>query len=105
MKAGLRHDMDMDSDMNRLVLLSSQITLWPVCLPTGAKESMVAAQYCSVAPVVLHGVGCGPGCVHWGDGHFLEKIVSFEYASISISMESHSSDALSVGCWVASLLP
>lgn len=69
-------------------LLCSQISLWPVCLPTGAGGSMLAAQYCSVAAVVLRGVGCGPGSAHWGDGRFLEKTVGFPYASISISIES-----------------
>lgn len=88
--------------MDRLVLLCSQIAVWPLCLPTGARGSMLAAQYCSVAPVLLNGVGCGPGSAHWGGGHFLEKIVGFEYASIS--MESHGLDALSVGCWLAGLL-
>lgn len=90
--------------MDRLVLLCSQIALWPIFLPTSAKGGMLAAQCCSVATVVLHEVGCGPKSAHWGDGHFLEKIVVFKYASISISMESHGLDALSVRCWVARLL-
>lgn len=103
MKAALGHDIDMDSDMDMLVLLCSQITLGQSVCPLVLREAL-AAQHCFVAPVVLRGVGCGPGSAHWGDGHFLEKIVSFEYTSISISMESHGLVALSVACWVARLL-
>lgn len=89
--------------MDRLVLLCSQITLWLVCLPTSAGGSSLAAQYCSVAPVVLHGVGCAPGSAHWGDGHPLENTVGFENAYISVRMESRGLDALSVGCCVVRL--
>lgn len=59
-----------------------------VCLSTSTGGSVLAAQHCCIAPVVLHGMGCGPGSAHWGAGDFSEKSTGFGNASVSKSVES-----------------